>query len=180
MAKKTESILIWEHIRVRFNCNKIFPHLYRQAHASIMYTLGVNPIELLLWSRNKKLNQVVALVDRILRNPDDVDFTNRSFQMKSYLSDFENGYGRAIEIHDEETQAEESVLASEAQNDMVDEFHCPENDCKFSTNIKKTENLTEHLSLEEIIMSHMAIKHGVSDYVVSSEVVKLWCGIIED
>ena len=71
-----------------------------------MFTLGVNPIELLLWSRNKKLNKVVALVDRILRNPDDVDFTSRSFQMKSYLSDFENGYGRVKEINEEESTSQ--------------------------------------------------------------------------
>ena len=76
-----------------------------------MFTLGVNPIELLLWSRGKTLNFVIALVDRILRNPDEVDFTSRSFEMKSYLYDFDNGF-----IHVKEVNEKEEVKTA---NDIV-------------------------------------------------------------
>ena len=164
MVKKAESIQIWEHVR---------------GHARILFQLGVNPVELLLWSRSRKLHQVEFMIEKILRNTEECDFTSAEFRLKTYIADIENNQAKATLEESVNPEVHQSKNTTESEADR-EEFHCPEQDCKFSTSPKNTESMTDHLSLDEIIKSHMAIKHGVKNFSVSVEVIKLWCGVIED
>ena len=87
MTERDESIQIWHVIKVRFvladpsdNPIKTHPDLSLdilpvnnikilcQVNASMMYKAGVNPIEVLLWSRKRKLGEVLQAMKMIANN----------------------------------------------------------------------------------------------------------------
>lgn len=68
-TKRTESLEIWEVIKVEWqiitaDADKCVP---TQANAIKMYREGVNPIEVLLWSRDKCLREVQERVGVLTR-----------------------------------------------------------------------------------------------------------------
>ena len=68
MAHLPDNILIWEHIKIS---------------APAMLKAGVNPIEVLLWSRNKTLAEVEQAL-RMVRNQREFDFTkDKGFSLKN-------------------------------------------------------------------------------------------------
>ena len=68
MAHLPDNILIWEHIKIS---------------APAMLKAGVNPCEVLLWSRNKTLAEVEQAL-QMVRNQREFDFTkDKGFTLKN-------------------------------------------------------------------------------------------------
>ena len=67
MAHLPDDVLIWQHIKIS---------------APALFKAGVNPIEVLLWSRNKTLAEVEEAL-QVVKNKREFDFTrDRGFVLK--------------------------------------------------------------------------------------------------
>ena len=138
---------------------------------------GINPIEVLLWSRNKTLVEVEEALQAV-RNQRQFDFTkDKGFVLKNK----------------DQNTSEESV-PKEVHVHFEDDIKltCPRRNCTFSFNLPKAtgdwRNINffkfpcwnplisggDSLTTSELIQSHMALKHREKQYQVSPEILQTW------
>ena len=95
-----------------------------------MYKKGINPIEVLLWSRTRNLREVLAAI-KMIKNNIDVDFSDEDFLLQDILLDNEGS----------KTEKKETDVPSSAIKKAGNDLKCPQTDCKFTaclnTNGKK-------------------------------------------
>ena len=146
----------------------------------MMYKKGINPIEVLLWSRYRNLREVLAAMKMIKSNID-IDFSDDDFVLQDTLL-FDN---EASENEQDDANVKFSAI-KKTGNDLK----CPKADCKFiaclNQNGEKVNCLlhlfillldpmdSTSLTPVEIIKSHMALKHALKNFDVTQEVMEEW------
>ena len=91
----------------------------------MMYKAGVNPIEVLLWSRKRKLREVIQAMKMIANNVE-IDFTDEDFVFPDLLL-------LDLEINKKEDTNE--VGDKNEEDNAGDLLKCPEEGCSFSASI---------------------------------------------
>ena len=146
----------------------------------MMYKKGINPIEVLLWSRYRNLREVLAAMKMIKSNID-IDFSDDDFVLQDTLL-FDNEAS--------ENEQDDANVKSSAIKKTGNDLKCPKADCKFiaclNQNGEKVNCLLHLLILlldpmdstsltpVEIIKSHMALKHALKNFDVTQEVMEEW------
>jgi len=131
----------------------------------MMYKADLNPIELLIWSRNRSLQEVQKKIYEI------------KSETSSSLKNDDNLFVATLtkdELSDANVQSHQKLTQKNVPDDII---KCPEKDCKFNVSLcEKTDIGSESLTTIEIIKSHMALKHCQKNYNVTREVLDKWFG----
>ena len=146
----------------------------------MMYKKGINPIEVLLWSRYRNLREVLAAMKMIKSNID-IDFSDNDFVLQDT---------HLLDIEASEKEQDDANVKSSAIKKTGNDLKCPKADCKFiaclNQNGEKVNCLLHLLILlldpmdstsltpVEIIKSHMALKHALKNFDVTQEVMEEW------
>merc|ERR1719270_2245355 len=124
----------------------------------MMYKKGINPIEVLLWSRYRNLREVLAAMKMIKSNID-IDFSDDDFVLQDTLL-FDN---EASENEQDDANVKFSAI-KKTGNDLK----CPKADCKFIACLNQNDPMdSTSLTPVEIIKSHMALKHALKNFDVT-------------
>ena len=87
-----------------------------------MYKKGINPIEVLLWSRTRNLREVLAAI-KMIKNNIDVDFSNEDFVLQDTL---------LLDIEESKKEKADKHVQPNAVKKTGNDLKCPKTDCKFT------------------------------------------------
>ena len=88
----------------------------------MMYKAGVNPIEVLLWSRKRKLREVIQAMKMIANNVE-IDFSDEEFVFPDLL---------LLDLESSEKEDINEVDEKKEEDNAGDILKCPEKGCSFS------------------------------------------------
>ena len=102
---------------------KYIPCNVLKSAAPAMFKAGINPIEVLLWSRSKTLAQVILAVEMV-RTKQQIDFT------------IESGF-LMLNTGTNNDDKVEVVRHVQFKEDCEDTMKCPQQNCSFRTSLPK-------------------------------------------
>lgn len=88
----------------------------------MMYKSGVNPIEVLLWSRKRKLREVIQAM-KLIANNVEIDFSDEDFVFPDLL---------LLDLESHEKEDVNAVEEKKKEDTSGDFLKCPEKGCSFS------------------------------------------------
>ena len=91
----------------------------------MMYKAGVNPIEVLLWSRKRKLREVIQVMKMIANNVE-IDFTDEDFVFPDLL---------LLDLESNEMEDTNDLKDKKNEDPSGDSLKCSKEECSFSASI---------------------------------------------
>ena len=91
----------------------------------MMYKAGVNPIEVLLWSRKRKLREVIQAMKMIANNVE-IDFSDEDFVFPDLL---------LLDLESNDKEDGSDMEDKKNEDASGDSLKCPEEECSFSASM---------------------------------------------
>merc|ERR1712012_1274133 len=94
-----------------------------------MYKKGINPIEVLLWSRYRNLREVLSAMKMIKCNID-IDFSDDDFVLQDI---------HLLDMEASEKEQDDANVKSSAIKKKGNDLKCPNADCKFIASLNQND-----------------------------------------